>query len=45
MTSFPHRAYIGKHGKYGTAKQAIDNDIVWRMRLVCWITKATDTNS
>jgi hypothetical protein len=30
--------------KYGTARQATD-DIIWRMRFACWITKATDTHS
>jgi hypothetical protein len=32
-------------GKFGTAIQATDDDIVRRMRLACWITKATDTHS
>ena len=30
--------------RYGTARQATDN-ITWRMRFACWITKATDTHS
>jgi hypothetical protein len=30
--------------KYGRARQATD-DIIWRMRFACWITKATDTHS
>jgi hypothetical protein len=30
--------------KYGTARQATDNNIIQRMRFVCWITKATDTH-
>jgi hypothetical protein len=30
-------------GKYGTAIQATDN-IIWSMRLACWIPKATDTS-
>jgi hypothetical protein len=28
--------------KYGTAEQATDNDIVRRMRFVCWINNAID---
>jgi hypothetical protein len=31
--------------KYGTARQAADDDIIRRMRFACWITKATDTFS
>jgi hypothetical protein len=31
--------------KYGAARQATDDNIIRRMRLACWITKATDTHS
>jgi hypothetical protein len=31
--------------KYGTARQATDGNIIRRMRVACWITKATDTHS
>jgi len=31
--------------KYGTARQATDNNIIGRMRFVFWITKATDPHS
>jgi hypothetical protein len=31
--------------KYGTAGQATDDNIIWRMRFACWITKSTDTHS
>jgi hypothetical protein len=31
--------------KYGTARQATDDNIIWRMRFACCITKATDTHS
>jgi hypothetical protein len=31
--------------KHGTARQATDGNIIWRMRLAHWITKATDTHS
>jgi hypothetical protein len=31
--------------KYGTARQATDDNIIQRMRFTCWITKATDTHS
>jgi hypothetical protein len=32
-------------GKYGTARQATDDNIIRRMRFACWITKATDARS
>jgi hypothetical protein len=31
--------------KYGTARQATNDNIIRRMRFACWITKATDTHS
>jgi hypothetical protein len=31
--------------KYGTTRQATDDNITRRMRFACWITKATDTHS
>jgi hypothetical protein len=31
--------------KYGTARQATDDNIIWHMRFAGWITKATDTHS
>jgi hypothetical protein len=31
--------------KYGTDRQATDDNIIRRMRFACWITKATDTHS
>jgi hypothetical protein len=31
--------------KYGTARQATDDNKIRRMRFACWITKATDTHS
>jgi hypothetical protein len=31
--------------KYGTARQATDDNIILRMRFAWWITKATDTHS
>jgi hypothetical protein len=31
--------------KYGTARQATDDNIIRRMRIACQITKATDTHS
>jgi hypothetical protein len=31
--------------KYGIARQARDDNIIWRKRFACWITKATDTHS
>ena len=32
-------------GKYGTVRQATDDNIIRRMRFACWIIKATDTHS
>jgi hypothetical protein len=31
--------------KYGTARQAKDDNMIRRMRTACWITKATNTHS
>ena len=31
--------------KYGKAGQARDDNIIWRMRMACWIPKTTDTHS
>jgi hypothetical protein len=31
--------------KYGTARQATDDNIIRRMRIACWISNATDTHS
>jgi len=31
--------------QYGTARQATDDKIIWRMRIACRINKATDAHS
>ena len=31
--------------KYGGARQAIDDNIMWDMRIACWINKATAAHS
>jgi hypothetical protein len=31
--------------KYGTTRQATDDNIIWRLHSSCWITKARDTHS
>jgi hypothetical protein len=31
--------------KYFRARQATDDNIIWRMRIACCVTKATDTHS
>jgi hypothetical protein len=31
--------------KYCRAGQARDDDIIWRMRIKCWVPKATNTHS
>ena len=30
---------------FGTARQATDDNIIWLMRLACWINKATNTHA
>jgi hypothetical protein len=30
---------------YGEAREATDDNIIRRMRIACWLTKATDTHS
>jgi hypothetical protein len=30
---------------YGRSGQATDDNIIWRMRIACWITKAANTHS
>jgi hypothetical protein len=37
--------FLNNAGKYGSAGQATDDNIMRRMRIACWITKATDTHS
>jgi hypothetical protein len=32
-------------GKYGTAGQTTDDNILRSMRFACWVIKATDTHS
>ena len=31
--------------KYGRARQVKDDNKIWRVRIACWITEATDTDS
>jgi hypothetical protein len=31
--------------RYGIARQATDDKIVWRIRFACWIAKATNIHS
>jgi len=33
----------GNVEKYGRARQAKDDNIIWRMRIVYWVSKAADT--
>jgi len=43
---FPeNRAVYEMMWRHGTARQATDDKIIRRMRIVCWITKATNTYS
>jgi hypothetical protein len=30
--------------KYGAARHATGDNIIWRMRFACWVTNATDTH-
>jgi hypothetical protein len=32
-------------GKYGGAREATDDSIIWDMCFACWIMKATNTHS
>jgi hypothetical protein len=46
VTSFPKMCLLWDNvEKYGTAGQTTADNIKWRMRFACWITKATDTHS
>ena len=42
---FPRKScrYRGNARKYGTARQATDDNIIWRMCIACWKNKATNT--
>ena len=31
--------------KCGTGREVADGNTIWRMRMLCWISKATDTHS
>ena len=42
---FENRAVYDNVEKYGTGRQATDDNIIRPMRIACWIIKATDTNS
>jgi hypothetical protein len=39
------RHLLGNMEKYGTARQATDDNITRRIRFACWISKAIDTKS
>ena len=36
--------YVIMRKKYGTARQATDDNVIRRRRYACWIIKATDAN-
>jgi hypothetical protein len=38
-------SYLLDAKKYCTTGKATDDDVIWRVRIACWITKATDTRS
>jgi len=38
-------SYVKCCGKYGIVRQVTDDSIVRRMRIVCWVAKATDTHA
>jgi hypothetical protein len=44
VTFSENRAVYLNVEKYGTARQAIDDHIIQRMRFACWIPKATNTH-
>jgi hypothetical protein len=43
ITFFENRAVYGSLEKYGTARQATNNNIIRLMGFACWITKVTGT--
>jgi hypothetical protein len=45
VTHFPRKSFrSGDHVEnYGRVRQATDDNIIWRMPIVCWIPKVTDT--
>ena len=43
--SFPENYAVYKLEICGRAAQATDENVIWRMRFACWITKATNTPS
>jgi hypothetical protein len=46
INTFSFRKSCGLWGnveKYGTATEATDENITWRTRVACWITKTTNT--
>jgi len=40
-----HRSHYNMAHAHGTAGQATDHTIIWRMSIACWVTKAPDTHS
>jgi hypothetical protein len=40
-----HNLYSYNLKKNGRARHATDDNIIWRMPIACWITKAKDTHS
>jgi hypothetical protein len=47
ITFFPRKSYRlwDNVEKYGTARQATEENVIWLMRFACWIIKATNTHS
>jgi hypothetical protein len=47
LSNFFRKAYLllDNVEKYCTAGKATDDNLIWRMRIACWIPKATDTHS
>ena len=45
ITFFPKNVFLLENVEiYGTARQATDDNIIQRMHLACWLTKAIDTH-
>jgi hypothetical protein len=38
-------SFLNNVEKYCSVGEVTDGNIMWRMRIACWITKATDTHS
>ena len=45
ITAFSENHAVYNVEKYGTDRQATDDDVIRSMRFACWTTKATDAHT